>query len=58
MHVLAKAASLGVALLMTISAANAAVVLRKYEYFALNGRTATDLDRELYRRVGSGYGHQ
>lgn len=50
MHILAKVVSLGVALLMVIPAANAATVLRKYEYFVLNGRTAADLDRELYRR--------
>ncbi|ATU91285.1 DUF922 domain-containing Zn-dependent protease [Phyllobacterium zundukense] len=50
MHILAKAASLGVALFMAMPAANAATVLRKYEYFSLNGRTAADLDRELYRR--------
>ena len=50
MHIFAKAVSLGMALFMAVPAANAATVLRKYEYFALNGRTAADLDRELYRR--------
>jgi len=50
MHILAKVVSLGMALFMAMPIANAAVVLRKYEYFALNGRTASDLDRELYRR--------
>jgi predicted secreted Zn-dependent protease len=50
MHILAKVVSLGMALFMAMPTANAAVVLRKYEYFALNGRTASDLDRELYRR--------
>ncbi|RCW86327.1 DUF922 domain-containing Zn-dependent protease [Phyllobacterium bourgognense] len=50
MHIFARAAFLGMALSMTILPANAATILRKYEYFALNGRTAADLDRELYRR--------
>lgn len=50
MHILAKAVSLGIALFMAVPAANAAIVLRKYEYFALNGRTAADLDRELSLR--------
>ncbi|PSH63352.1 peptidase [Phyllobacterium brassicacearum] len=46
----AKVASLGMALFVAIPTADAAVVLRKYEYFAVNGRTAEDLDRELGRR--------
>ncbi|PSH66085.1 MULTISPECIES: DUF922 domain-containing Zn-dependent protease [Phyllobacterium] len=50
MHTLAKAVSLGMALFLAAPAADAATVLRKYEYFSLNGRTAADLDRELYRR--------
>ena len=36
--------------LVAVPVADAATVLRKYEYFALIGRTAADLDRELYRR--------
>lgn len=46
----AKVASLGMALFVAIPTADAAVVLRKYKYFAVNGRTAEDLDRELSRR--------
>ncbi len=46
----AKVASLGIALFVAIPTADAAVVLRKYEYFAVSGRTAADLDRELSRR--------
>jgi predicted secreted Zn-dependent protease len=38
------------ALFCAMPAADAATVLRKYDYFMLNGRTAADLDRELYRR--------
>jgi predicted secreted Zn-dependent protease len=35
---------------MTLTTANAATVLRKYQYFPINGTTASDLDRELGRR--------
>jgi predicted secreted Zn-dependent protease len=50
MHLFAKVVSLGTALFLAMPTANAAVVLRNYEYFALNGRTAADLDRELNSR--------
>jgi predicted secreted Zn-dependent protease len=50
MHILARAVAFATLFLVAASAANAATVLRKYEYFVLNGRTAADLDRELYRR--------
>ncbi|SDN92022.1 DUF922 domain-containing protein [Phyllobacterium sp. OV277] len=36
--------------LFAAQSASAAVVLRKYEYFTLSGKTAADLDRELSRR--------
>lgn len=50
MHFFARVAVLSTIFMMAIPAADAATVLRKYQYFTLNGRTAADLDRELYRR--------
>ena len=50
MRIFARAVAFATLFLVAAPAANAATVLRKYEYFTLNGRTAADLDRELYRR--------
>jgi predicted secreted Zn-dependent protease len=45
-----RTAAFALACLFAGESANAAVVLRTYEYFTLSGRTAADLDRELSRR--------
>ncbi|MRG57117.1 Predicted secreted Zn-dependent protease [Phyllobacterium sp. YR620] len=50
MRIFAKAAAFATAIVLAAQPANAATVLRSYEYFNLNGKTAADLDRELYRR--------
>lgn len=54
MHVLARlaAGSIAVAIASTLAipAANAATVLRKYQYFTLNAHNAAELDKELSRR--------
>ncbi|QND53378.1 DUF922 domain-containing protein [Phyllobacterium sp. 628] len=47
---IARTAALACSFLFLVESANAAVVLRKYEYFTLSGKTAADLDRELTRR--------
>ncbi len=50
MRILARAAAFATVLILAAEPATAATVLRSFEYFNLNGRTAADLDRELYRR--------
>ena len=50
MRILVKAAAFASILFLGAQPANAATVVRTFEYFNLNGRTAADLDRELYRR--------
>lgn len=50
MRILVKAAAFACTLVLAGQPANAATVVRTFEYFTLNGRTAADLDRELYRR--------
>ncbi|MGH6859385.1 MAG: DUF922 domain-containing Zn-dependent protease [Phyllobacterium sp.] len=47
---LAGAAAIALTLTTAMPVAGAATVLRKYQYFNLNGHTAADLDRELGRR--------
>lgn len=53
MHILARIAAGAAAIVIAftvVTPANATIVLRKYHYFTLNGRTAADLDREMVRR--------
>ena len=50
MNLMARAAALAIGLVVAMPIADAATVLRSYEYFTLSGTTAADLDRELYRR--------
>ena len=50
MRILVKAAAFASILVLAGQSAYAATVIRSFEYFTLNGRTAADLDRELYRR--------
>ncbi len=54
MHILARLAASSLSALIAFTlitpAANAATVLRKYQYFTLNAHNAAELDRELSRR--------
>ncbi|MBA8902176.1 MULTISPECIES: DUF922 domain-containing protein [unclassified Phyllobacterium] len=50
MKTILRMAAFACACLFAVQSASAAVVLRKYEYFTLSGKTAADLDRELSRR--------
>ncbi|MGO4451726.1 DUF922 domain-containing Zn-dependent protease [Phyllobacterium sp. TAF24] len=50
MKTILRMAAFAFVCLFAAQSASAAVVLRKYEYFTLSGKTAADLDRELSHR--------